>query len=126
MNWGLLQLKTAAPDQKLSAIADQLVFSLDGNTVITKRALLYHFDRLMRLAGVERASRNLVPYSFRHFFITQKIMGGLGYQQVAEMCGTSVAQIERTYFHLNDQMRITSALSGYELDGDGLVVTARG
>ena len=119
-------LKIAAPDQKLPAIADQLVFSLDGNTVITKRALLYHFDRLMRLAGVERAGRNLVPYSFRHFFITQKIMGGLGYQQVAEMCGTSVAQIERTYFHLNDQMRITSALSGYELDGDGLVVTARG
>jgi hypothetical protein len=37
-----------------------------------------------------------------------------------------VAQIERTYFHLNDQMRITSALSGYDLDGDGLVVTARG
>jgi hypothetical protein len=100
-----------------------LVFSLDGLQVITKRALLYHFDKIIKLAGIDRTGRNLVPYSFRHYFITQKIMGGLGYQQVAEMCGTSVGQIERTYYHLNDRMRITNALAGYEVDGDGLIVT---
>jgi integrase len=116
-------LKIAAPSKTASELADDLVFSLDAKTVITKRALLYHFERIIRLAGIERAGRHLVPYSFRHYFITQKIMGGLGYQQVAEMCGTSVAQIERTYFHLNDRMRITNALAGYELDEDGLVVT---
>jgi integrase len=68
----------------------------------------------------------LVPYSFRHFFITQKIMGGLTYGQVAEMCGTSISQIERTYYHLNDRMRMTHALAGYAVDEDGLVVAVAG
>ena len=63
-----------------------------------------------------------MPYSFRRYFITQNIMGGLGYQQVAKMCGTSAGQIERTYFHLNDKMRITNVLAGYETDADGLIV----
>ena len=115
-------LKIVAPGQDAAGIAERLVFSIDGTAPITKRALLYHFERIIKLAGVDRAGRNLVPYSFRHFFITQKIMGGVGYQQVAEMCGTSIGQIERTYFHLNDRMRITSALAGYEVDEDGLVV----
>ena len=111
-----------APGQDVAELGDRLVFSLDGANPITKRALLYHFDRILKLAGIERGGRNLVPYSFRHYFITQKIMGGLGYQQVAEMCGTSAGQIERTYFHLNDKMRITNALAGYEIDADGLIV----
>jgi integrase len=115
-------LKIAARGKAASTLGDNFVFSLDGLRVITKRALLYHFEKIVKLAGIERTGRNLVPYSFRHFFITQKIMGGLGYQQVAEMCGTSVSQIERTYFHLNDSMRITNALAGYEIDDDGLVV----
>lgn len=101
---------------------DALVFSLDGHRAMTKRALHYHFGKLMGLAGISREGRNLVPYSFRHYFITQRIMGGLGHAQVAEMCGTSITQIERTYFHLNDRLRITHALAGYQIDGDGLVI----
>lgn len=114
------------PDRDLAAAADRLVFSLDGAKAMTKRALHYHFAKLMELAGIERAGRNLVPYSFRHFFITQRIMGGLGHAQVAEMCGTSISQIERTYFHLNDRLRVTHALAGYEVDADGLVVARLG
>ena len=54
--------------------------------------------------------RDIVPYSLRHFMITQRIMSGLSYRQVADMCGTSVAQIERTYYHLNDEIRLTNAM----------------
>ena len=86
---------------------------------MTKRALHYHFGKLMDLAGIPREGRNLVPYSFRHYFITPRIISGLGHAQVAEMCGTSNTQIERTYFHLNDRLRITHALAGYEVDSDG-------
>ena len=106
----------------VASLGDGLVFSLDGVNVITKRALLYHFDRLIKLAGIDRTGRNIVPYSFRHYFITERITAGLSYQQVAEMCGTSVAQIERTYYHLNDSVRMTHALAGYEVDEDGIVV----
>lgn len=35
------------------------------------------------------------------------------------MCGTSVAQIERTYYHLNDEIRLTNALADYRRTGKG-------
>ena len=100
----------------------KLVFSLDGKEPFSKRALHYHFERMLTLAGIDQTNRNLVPYSFRHYFITERIMAGLNYQQVAEMCGTSATQIERTSYHLNDAARMTHALAGYELSDDGLVV----
>lgn len=109
------------PVWKTPSEKDKFVFSPDGINVIRKRALLYHFDKILDLAEIERTNRNLVPYSFRHFFITEKITGGLTYQQVAEMCGTSATQIERTYYHLNDEMRVTHALADYEIDEDGLI-----
>ena len=98
---------------------------MDGKTPLTPRVILYHFDEILTRCEIDGGEeRDLVPYSFRHYFITQRIMGGLGHAQVAEMCGTSITQIERTYFHLNDRLRITHALAGYEIDGDGLVVAA--
>lgn len=103
-----------------SSVKELLVFSLDGTTLSSKRALLYHFGKLMELAEIDRVGRALVPYSFRHYFITERVTAGLSYQQVAEMCGTSAAQIERTYFHLDDHSRMRHALTGYEIDEDEL------
>ena len=42
--------------------------------------------------------------------ITQRIMSGLNFKQIADMCGTSVMQIQRTYYHLNDEIRLTKEL----------------
>ena len=53
--------------------------------------------------------------------ITQRIMAGLSLRQVADMCGTSVAMIEQTYWHLNDEMKKTAALADYRLREDGTV-----
>ncbi len=114
--------QTVRPHWEDDSDAGKLIFSADGRTPITKRALYYHFEKVMELAGIDRTDRNLVPYSFRHYFITERITAGLSYQQVAEMCGTSVAQIERTYYHLNDAARMTHALAGYEIDEEGVVV----
>jgi integrase len=117
---------TIANMWKETSIRDRLAFSLDGTTPLSKRALHYHFAKLMELTGIDRTDRDLVPYSFRHYFITERITAGLSYQQVAEMCGTSVAQIERTYYHLNDAGRMVHALTGYEVDDEGLVVPVEG
>lgn len=114
--------QTVRPHWEDDSDAGKLIFSPDGRTPITKRALYYHFEKVLELAGIDRTDRNLVPYSFRHYFITERITAGLSYQQVAEMCGTSIAQIERTYYHLNDAARMTHALTGYEIDEDGIVV----
>ena len=80
-----------------------LIFSLDGKQRISNRAVLYHFHRMVKLAGIEdHEARGIVPYSLRHFMITQRVLSGLSFQQVAEMCGTSDNEIRKTYYHLND------------------------
>jgi len=101
---------------------DEFVFSLDGKKMLSKRTILYHFHKIVNLAGIEgREQRDLVPYSLRHFMITQRIMSGLNFRQIADMCGTSVAQIERTYYHLNDEIRLTNATADYRRNADGTI-----
>jgi integrase len=101
---------------------DELVFTVDGENGLSKRTLLYHFHKMIDLADIaDRATRDLVPYSLRHFMITQRIMSGLNFRQIADMCGTSVAQIERTYYHLNDEIRLTNAIADYRRNADGTI-----
>ena len=99
------------------------VFSVDGEKAITERGLLYHFAKLMELAEIaDFENRNIVPYSFRHYFITQKLVNGLSHRQVADMCGTSITQIERTYYHINIDMMRDAAMADHNMDNDGIVV----
>ena len=53
--------------------------------------------------------------------ITQRIMSGLDFRAIADMCGTSITQIERTYYHLNDTIRLTNAVADYRVDSDGTI-----
>ena len=76
---------------------------------------------MMELAGPYRDTRDIVPYSLRHFMITQRIIAGISYRQVADMCGTRVTMIEKTYWHLNDEIRLTSALADYRRREDGTI-----
>jgi integrase len=109
--------KLTKPDNK-----DAYIFSVNGEDILSKRTVLYHFHKLVSLADIEdREIRDLVPYSLRHFMITQRIMSGLSFAQVADMCGTSVSQIERTYYHLNDEIRRTNALADFQYKEDGTI-----
>jgi hypothetical protein len=54
--------------------------------------------------------------------ITQRVMSGLGFRAIADMCGTSVAQIESTYYHLNDEIRLTNAKADYIINDEGIIV----
>jgi integrase len=99
------------------------VFSLDGDNAITERALLYHFAKIVELAEIsDLESGNIVPYSFRHYFITQKLVNGLSHRQVADICGTSITQIEKTYYHVNRDIMVDAALADHDMDNDGIVV----
>jgi site-specific recombinase XerD len=101
---------------------DELIFTTDGKSELSKRALLYHWHKILDLAEIpNRDERDLVPYRLRHFMITQRIMSGLSFRQIADMCGTSVVQIERTYYHLNDEIRITNAVADYRRLEDGTI-----
>jgi len=120
-------LRYIAKARKLTEIAvlrelsDKLVFSYNGKTPITPRAIGYHFDKLMERAQISLGTRNLVPYSFRHYFITKRVNSNLPPAAVAEMCGTSMSQIERTYYHTTFDKMLSNALADYEYKGGILV-----
>ncbi|WP_201260744.1 site-specific integrase [Candidatus Enterovibrio altilux] len=102
--------------------SNALIFSIDGEETLSKCIVLYHFHRIIELAKIEeREARDLVPYSLRHFMITQRIMSGLNFKQIADMCGTNVMQIEGTYYDLNDEIRLTNALADYKRNDDGTI-----
>jgi integrase len=90
---------------------DALVFSIDGKTEFAEKYLLKHFYAILDLAGIDYRTRNIVPYSLRHYMITNRLRAGLLYRQVAKMVGNSAAEIEKTYHHMFDDERIESALA---------------
>lgn len=103
-------------------IGKDLVFSVDGETAVTPRAIYVHFDNLLERAEiVDAAERGIVHYSFRHSFITHKVNSGLDLMTVAEMAGTSVAQIEKTYYRTTREKMRSNALSDYDVV-DGSIV----
>jgi len=120
-------LNVISKEYKTNSPKDLYVFSLDGKSPITQRATLYHFGKLLELAEIEKTldaegnQRDLVPYSFRHFFITQKIQSGVNFHEIADMCGTSTTHIENTYYHPDKQKQREKATVGYDVDDDGEV-----
>ena len=117
-------LKIMKPLLGKQMLSDCLVFSRDGKAMVKEQDLLDTFAWAMEKADIDgRKTRNLVPYSFRHYFITDRIKSGLTYQRVAQNCGTSVTQIEKTYFHIDKEVMISNALAGYFVSDDGIIVT---
>ncbi len=109
-------------EQLKDLVADELVFSADGKKAITTRAIDHHFKKVLEKAEVMNVdSRGLVPYSFRHYFITQRVNSNLPPSAVAEMCGTSITQIEKTYYHTTEAKMVSNALADYEYV-DGILV----
>jgi len=109
-------------NKKIKAFGDTFVFSANGMSMLTPRAIGYHFDKMIELAEIKDTdTRDLVPYSFRHYFITDRINRGATPTQVAETCGTSTAQIEKTYYHTSEAKMITNALPQFEYK-DGLLI----
>jgi site-specific recombinase XerD len=102
--------------------ANTLIFSINNYDVISNRAIAYHFDKILKLANLKNlATRNIVPYSFRHFYITQKVNSGLSPTSVAEIAGTSTTQIENTYYHTTKEKLIANAFAGYTIK-DGMLI----
>ena len=125
---GLMNLKRKVADEKVKEkdlrawLGEELIFTTNAKTAITPRAIGYHFDRVLERAGITHLDkRDLVPYSFRHYFITQRVNSHLPPQIVAEMCGTSITQIEKTYYHTTEAKMVSNALADYDYV-DGVLV----
>lgn len=97
---------------------DSFVFSINGKDVVSKRSVYYHFYKLIELAKIDIEDRNIVPYSLRHYFITQKLNSGIKIEDVADDCGTSPKQIFDTYYHKQEHVMRKNAVDGYDFDSD--------
>lgn len=109
------------PTHTKKPYAENFVFSYNGITVVSQRAVTHHFKKILEAANIDLMKRKLVPYSFRHHFITSRIKAGLSYKDVADMCGTSRVQIEKNYYHIDKEIMITQAMADYYIS-DGLIV----
>jgi integrase len=109
------------PTHNKKPYADNFVFSYNGINVVSQRAVTHHFKKILEAAKIDKGNRSLVPYSFRHYFITNRIKAGLSYKDVADMCGTSRTQIEKTYYHIDKEIMMTQALADYYI-ADGMIV----
>ncbi len=97
-------------------IGEDLIFSIDGEAAVTTRSIYIHFEKLLERAEIgDVAQRGIVPYSFRHSFITHKVNSGLDLMTVAEMAGNSVAEIEKTYYRTTKEKMRSNALSDYDV-----------
>ena len=68
--FGLLALQAKRIDaqaleaNRRSLVLDDLLFKTSGTSAITPRAILFHFDKVLKLAKVINVkTRNIVPYS---------------------------------------------------------------
>jgi len=102
-------------------LTNALVFSRNGKEPLNHNLIRLHFNKIIKLSGIDTKNRKIVPYSFRHFFITDKIMSGLSYRQISDICGTSATMIENTYYHINEEIMRTNAMAGYKLSTGGLI-----
>lgn len=115
-------IKTTKGVKNATPFGKTLIFSVDGEKPLTPRVILYHFNEILERCEIYGGDeRDLVPYSFRHYFITDMINKGASPTQVAETCGTSTAQIEKTYYHTTERKMIENALPQFYYK-DGLLI----
>lgn len=97
------------------------VFSLNGKEY-GRTNTHRQFRKVMAMTDIEQHRKDcLVPYSLRHYMITERVKAGCSFGQVAIMCGTSIGQIENTYLHLNEEMMKTTAKADYITLEDGTI-----
>ena len=81
-----------------------------------------HWKELMKGIGIENhAEAKLSYYSLRHYCITSRVLADNSLIEIAEMAGTSVSMIERTYLKYRKEQARTAALKTYKKNVDGTI-----
>lgn len=90
--------------------AEDYIFTAFKGNVITARQKSLFWHAVMSLTKIKAADRKLSFYSLRHYFVTQRWKAGVQLRDIANSCGTSVNQIEKTYYHIDDAKMIETAV----------------
>ena len=95
---------------------DGFVFSVDGKARIPRTNFHKHWTAVLELADFdEERKQHIVPYSLRHFCVSQRVLSGLSFIEIAQSLGTSAVEVERTYNHLQDEARKRFAVADYKV-----------
>jgi integrase len=96
----------------------------NGTHMIGTRMLYQHWCRLMHGIGIENyKERKLSYYSLRHFAITCRLRASVPIFDIAQLAGTGVQHIENHYGHVDDEMRLQSALKNFTITKTGIMET---
>lgn len=87
------------------------VFTENSGKRITKRALYWHWEVLMKELNIDYKEDNITYYSLRHYGITERIRAGFNVSILSKMCGTSVLHITETYSHINIDDELAEVLN---------------
>lgn len=84
--------------------SDGLIFSKNGEDEYERYRLHRHWKQVLLLTDIDIERRELiVPYSLRHLAIKNMTLSGVNLTDIAFMCGTSISQIQHTYYHLLEE-----------------------
>ena len=90
-------LSTVEVIQSSGGQAEALISDVSDFDAVSKTISAFGSSRQSIDILCLRNMRDIVSSSSRHFMITQRIMNGLDFREIADLCGIPVAQIERIY-----------------------------
>lgn len=61
-------------------------------------------QQMLRVRREHGVGAGVTPYGFRHTYITNFLLAGGSIKVLADLCGTSVEMIEKTYSHISEDM----------------------
>ena len=74
--------------------------------------------------GLEYKKRNVTWYSLRHFGITCRLRADVSHMDISKIAGTSVANIEHHYGHIDTDMLKRAAMKNFTVEKDGFEIRA--
>ena len=89
---------------------DELVFADYHGARLSGRKKKAFWEEILKFCHIDTSNRNITYYSLRHFYVTQRWKGGVKLRDIANSCGTSIFQLEKTYYHLDEETLIETAL----------------
>jgi integrase len=102
---------------------DNFIFCDQSTDKKIKMKILYHYwEQIMSGVGIDYKKRKITWYSCRHFGITCRLKAGASVYDIAQIAGTSVAQIEAHYGHFNQSMSRAASLRNYRYSKEGISV----
>ena len=89
---------------------DDLIFADYHGTRLSGRKKNAFWEQILDFCYIDTSNRNITYYSLRHFYVTQRWKGGVKLRDIANSCGTSIHQLEKTYYHLDEETLLETAL----------------